>query len=159
MDRDELKMFFMHCRVKQRQPRLAACRLLGAFLILQKINPIILSLPPAEPGSNTKMRFSLSSVSYKGLNLIRRRKIVILQLWNTEWERVLLSWFSIRLWADNNVESTAVVVKYFYNFHKHSVCFISSIIFRQITNNNRNTIITILPWAVLLQGYSHNIIF
>ena len=135
------------------------CRLLGAFLILQKINPIILSLPPAGPGSNTKMRLELSTVSYKGLNLINRRKIVILQQWNTEWERVLLSWFSIRLWADNNVESTAVVVKYFNNLHKHSVCFISSIIFRQITNNNRNTIITILPWAVSLQGYSHNIIF
>ena len=51
-----VKNVFMHCRVRETQPRL-----LGAFLILQKINPIILSLPPAEPGSNTKMRFSLYS--------------------------------------------------------------------------------------------------
>ena len=152
MDRDELRMFFY--AMSSKGETIQTCRLLGAFLILQKINPIILSLPPAEPGSNTKMRFSLSTVS---CNLISRRKIVILQQWNMEW--VLSSWFSIRLWADNNVESTAVVVKYFNNLHKHSVCFISSIIFRQITNNNRNTIITILPWAVLLQGYSHNIIF
>ena len=139
----------MYCRLKERQyPDLQTS---WCFSHFTEDKPHYLCLLPslAVIPRWSSPRALYSSIRIKSHQQGKNRYSATLH-WDTEWERVLLSWFSIRLWACNNAESTAVVVKYFNNLHKHSVCFISSIIFRQITNNNRNSIITIFALSCFI---------